>query len=369
MELVDKKRLRRLLPWLRPYKTWVLLLFFGAVIFFVLAQAPPLFMKVLIDRALPARDYGLVLVVVGGYFGVLLLRHVFSIVMDWAYVRLGSRIGLDLQEHLLGRVLNADLRALRARPAGDLIARLTDDVEAVKGFLSESVVDALSNLVTLFVALAIVAWFDWRLALAVALFLPLVPLPFGWLRPRLRAAMARFRSVNGRYLGFVQEALSAVLPVQIGDAAGTMRRRQEELGEELIDATVRARVWQMSGAYSAEVVGNVLSPLIVLGFGGWLVLRGQLSVGELVAAEMYATRLVSPVVMLSRIGAVLQGVLAALERIEEIETLPQRPQGKADPPDHPAPWKRTGCASATARPNPCSTRSRSTFLRGALRRS
>ena len=337
MERMDKKKLWRLLPWLQPYKTWVLLLLLGAVAFFALAQAPPLFMKVLLDGALPTSDYGLVLLVVGGYFGVLLLRHVFSIVMDWAYVRLGSRIGLDLQTHLLGRILNADLRALRGRQAGDLIARLTDDVDAVKGFLSESVVDALSNLVTLLVALAIVAWFDWRLALAVALFLPLVTLPFGWLRPRLREVMARFRDVNGRYLGFVQEALSAVLPVQVGDATGAMRRRQEELGEGLIDAAVRARVWQMSAAYSAEVVGNVLSPLIVLGFGGWLVLRGQLSVGELVAAEMYATRLVSPVVMLSRTGAVVQGVLAALERIEAIESLPQRPRGEAAPPEGPAP--------------------------------
>jgi len=76
---------------------------------------------------------------------------------------------------------------------------------------------ALSNLVTLLVALAIMAWFDWRLALAVALFLPLVPLPFALLRPRMRAAMTRFRDANGRYLGFVQEALSAVLPVQIGE--------------------------------------------------------------------------------------------------------------------------------------------------------
>ncbi len=326
-----------MLPWLRPYKTWVLLLFFGAVAFFAVAQAPPLFMKLLIDRALPAGDFGLVLLVVAGFFGVLLLRHVFSIAMDWAYVRLGSRIGLDLQKHLLARVLNADLRALQGRQTGDLIARLTDDVEAVKAFLSENVVQILSDLVTLVIALAVMAWFNWKLALAVAALLPLVPLPFGWLRPRLRAAMIRFRNLNGRYLGFVQEALSAVLPVQISDAAAQLRARQEELGEELIDAAVRARVWQMAGAYSAEVVGNVISPLIVLGFGGWLVLQHQLSVGELVAAEMYASRLISPVVMLSRIGAMVQGVLAALERIEEVERLPQRPAGELAAPAGPEP--------------------------------
>ena len=349
MEWMDIKRLARVLPWLRPYRTWVVLLLLGAVAFFAVAQAPPLFMKVLIDRALPAGDYGFVLLVVAGYFGVLLLRHVFSIAMDWAYVRLGSRVGLDLQEHLLERVLGADLRALQSQRTGDLIARLTDDVEAVKTFLSENVVEALSDLVTLLIALAIMAWFNWKLALAVALFLPLVPLPFGWLRPRLRVAMARFRRVNGRYLGFVQEALAAVLPVQIGDAAGAMRRRQEMLGEDLIDATVRARIWQMGAAYSAEVVGNVVSPLIVLGLGGWLVLEGQMSVGELVAAEMYASRLIAPVVMLSRIGAVVQGVLAALERIEEVEALPQRPLAELDAPERPAPLAvREACFSYRA---------------------
>lgn len=321
------RRLVELLPWLRPYRWWMVALLLGTIAFFGLAQMPPLFMRWLIDWALPSRRASWVLGIVGGYFGVLLLRHIFSVLMDYAYTWLGARVAVDIQRSLLVHVLNADLRSIRQQQVGDLLARLKDDVEVVKQFISETTVDILSQVLTLVISVAIMAWFDWRLAVVVVLLLPLIPWPFQKLRGSLRRAFEKYRSTVGEYTAFLQEMLSAILPIQLAASQGEVLKQHYRMAERYIESLVYMRVRQMWAAYGAEIMGNILSPLVVLGLGGILVLHDQLSVGELVAAEMYATQLVAPVVGLSKVGIVIQNVLAALDRLEGIYTLPQRAKG------------------------------------------
>lgn len=321
------RRLAKLLPWLRPYRWWMFALLVGTVAFFGLAQMPPLFMRWLIDWALPSKKISWVLGIVGGYFGVLLLRHVFSVLMDYAYTWLGARVAVDIQRSLLAHLLDADLRSIRQQQIGDLLARLKDDVEVVKQFISESTVDVLSQILTLVISIAIMSWFNWRLAVVVVLLLPLIPWPFQKLRGLLRKAFGRYRSAVGEYTAFLQEMLSAILPIQLAASQEEALKQHHRIAVKYIEALINMRVKQMWAAYGSEVIGNILSPLVVLGLGGVFVLHNQLSVGELVAAEMYATQLVAPVVGLSKVGIVVQNVLAALDRLEGIYALPQRTKG------------------------------------------
>lgn len=316
------RRLINLWPWLRPYRWWMSALLLGSVAFFTLAQMPPLFMAWLLDRALPSGYLWMAFLIVGGYFGVFLLRHVFSILMDYAYTLVGTRILADMQRGLFRNLLRADIRFFHRRQLGDLLARLSDDVEVIRSFLSETVVDILSNFLTLAISVAVMAWFNWRLALAVIVFLPLIPLPFKWGRKGLRQAFAEQRKANGANVAFLQEGLSAILPIRIAGAEDQILRRQRGVAQRLIQTTVRMRVRQMQVVYVAEIMGNLLSPLLVLGLGSYLVYRGGLSIGQLVASGMYATGLVAPVVALSKINVMLQGVLASIDRIDEVLQAP-----------------------------------------------
>ncbi len=247
--------------------------------------------------------------------------------MDYAYTWLGARVAVDMQRSLLAHLLYADLRAVRQQQIGDLLARLRDDVEVVKQFISEGTVDVLSQILTLIISIGIMAWFNWHLAVVVVLLLPLIPWPFQKLRSLLRTVFGEYRKMVGEYTAFLQEMLSAILPIQLAASQREVLKQHHRIAKRYIEALIHMRVKQMCAAYSSEVIGNILSPLVVLGFGGALVLHGQLSVGELVAAEMYATQLVAPVVALSKVGVVVQNVLAALDRLAGIYALPQRSRG------------------------------------------
>lgn len=332
----DLKRLSELWPWLRPYKLWVFGLLLCALAFFALAQANPLFISWLIDWALPSGQLQAVLLVVGGYFGVILFRQFFSIFMVYAYTLLGTRISAKIQYDLLEHLLSVDLRFFHQRQSGDLLARINDDVNAIREFLSVTVVDILSNLLTLIIALVVMAWFNWKLALATVLFLPLIPIPFNFMRKRLRQASVEQRTANGANVALLQEMISAVLPIKILGGRPQALNRQKGIAQKLVKATVRQRVMQIVAAYTAELMGNLLSPLLVLCLGGYLVLQNELTIGQLIAAEMYATSLVGPVVALSKINALLQGVLASLDRIDEILKTPVASRSvKCAPPKKP----------------------------------
>lgn len=338
----DIRRLFDLWPWLQPYKLWIVGLLFCALAFFALAQANPLFIKWLIDGALPSGQVKEAFVIVGMYFGVILLRQVFSIFMTYAYTLLGSRISASIQHDLLAHLLDIDMQFFYLRQLGDLLARINDDVVAIREFLSITVVEILSNVITLVFALAIVTYFNWKLALATAILLPFIPLPFRLIRKHLRQTSANQRVANGANVAFIQEMLSAVLTIKVAGANKHVLSRQKEIASSLVTATVRQRVMQMLAAYTAEFMGNLLCPLLILGFGSYLVLQSELTIGELIATEMYATSLVAPVVALSKINATLQGVLASLDRVDEIIKTPiltkarvtQDEQFMAKPPYH-----------------------------------
>ncbi len=317
-------RLKHLCKWLKPYKWWTFGLFIGALLFFTLAQIPPIFMSWLIDNALPSGEIRTALIIVIGYFGIIMARHIFSIVIDYAYTYVGARISIDMQVELLNHILKSDLRHIYSQQLGDLIARLNDDVEYIREFLSETIVDIISNVVTLCIALIIMTWFNWKLALSVALLLPIIPLPFKWMRRPLRKAFSAQRKAFGANTAFIQEMLSGVLPIQIAQAYKKVRIQQKKVTDTLVRTTLKMRFKQIIAAYSAEVTGNFLSPLLVLGFGSYLVFQNELTVGQLVACHMYASQLVGPVVVLSKINAMLQGVFAAMDRVDEITNAPQR---------------------------------------------
>lgn len=321
-------RLLHLWTWLRPFSGWVLAMLFSALVFFILAQANPLFVSWLIDWAIPSQQFQNVLLIIVSFFGVILLRQLFAIFMSYAYARVGTRIAVTIQHDLLQHLLQVDMRFFHQQRLGDLLARVNDDVQLIRDFMAERVVDILANILTLLISITIVAFFNWKLALAIVLFLPIIPLPFNKMRPRLREAFMTQRSANGANLAFLQEMISAVLPIRVADARKHVLRKQKGVADTLVQATVRQRVLQGIAAYAAELMGNLLTPLLVLGLGSYLVLSGELTIGQLIAAEMYAAGLVGPVVALSKINITIQGVLAALDRIDDILSVPTIPLGQ-----------------------------------------
>ena len=252
-----------------------------------------------------------------------------------------------------------------------IISRLTNDVEALDQLVTDGVTSLVQNSLTLIGTAIILFFLDWRLALAVLTILP-----------PLVIATALFRKHSARAYRQVRERLGLVTATLAEDIAGMRvvqaftRETEQERAFREVNLSYRAanqRTILLNGLYFPFVdFLSAIATAIVLGYGGYLVFDGNMTVGTLFAFVGYLSNFFDPVQQLSQLYNTFLSAVAALDKITRV--LDEEPEVRDRPGAVELPHieghvgSRT-CASATARATRCCTASRSTCRRGRRSRS
>jgi ABC-type multidrug transport system fused ATPase/permease subunit len=299
------------------------------------ALAPPFLAKLAIDDGIRGRDLTLLGWVVAAFLAAGVLNWVASSGQIYYTGWVGERILTDLRQRLFGHLQRLSLGYYERNRAGAVISRLTNDVEALDRLVTEGVTSLLQNTLTLFGSAIILFFLDWRLALATLAVFPV-----------MSVATAIFRRRSSRAYRRVRERLGAVTATLAEDIAG-MRVVQSFTREERNAERFRNVNDDYRAANHETVVLGALyfpfvdflssaSTAVVLGFGGYLVFDGSLTVGTLFAFIGYLTNFFDPVQQLSQLYNTFLSAVAALDKIidvldEEPEVL-DRPGARALPP-------------------------------------
>jgi ATP-binding cassette subfamily B protein len=286
-----------------------------------LGLVAPLILKWLIDDVLPSRWWGGLLIATGVAFGTSAARTLLSAAAGYLNTVAVQRLVFGLRVRLFKR-LQALPPAFHARQSvGDLVQRVDRDV-ALIGDMGSDVAPAVLRM-TLETTLTIVTLLvlDWRLTSVV---LPLVA-PFAYVRShfrlRLQRAAEEARASIGRQSGFLNEALIGTVQVQLLGAESRFARRFAWLGLKAMSQTIRQRRQELGFTLlSMNIIG--LGTTLMVGYGGWRVMSGQLSTGSLVAFCAYIGGLFSPMQTAVEFYARLSRVRASIRRVMEIEDAP-----------------------------------------------
>ena len=229
----------------------------------------------------------------------------------------GERMLADLRNHLFRHLQRLSLGFYERNRAGVLISRITNDVEALDQLVTDGVTSLVQNTLTLLGSAIILFLLDWRLALAVLTVMP-----------ALTVATAMFRKRSGRSYRRVRETLGLVTATLAEDISG-MRVLQAFTRERAAKENFRT----VSEAYRARnqetVVQNALyfpfvdllssiATAIVLGYGGYLVFDGNITIGVLTAFLGYLTNFFDPVQQLSQLYSTFLSAVAALDKIMDV---------------------------------------------------
>lgn len=232
------------------------------------------------------------------------------------------RLGVELRHQLYARLTLQGAAFFQDRRTGNLMAMATNDIDAVEMAAGEAVLAGFDGTLTLVIVLAMMSLgVDWRLAAAAVLPFPLMALAFWWISRRVhdasRQSLDRFAAINDH----VQETLSGVRTVR---ALGLMARSEAhfaQLGRDAAQASLEAQRWE--AAYEPAVGFTfTTATVLVLGMGGWLVWREQLTVGQLTSFTLYLGQLIWPMFAAGWVLSLLERGKAAWARLQPMLDAP-----------------------------------------------
>jgi len=249
--------------------------------------------------------------------------------------RIGQAVVLELRRRLFAHLLSLSVSFHESYTSGRVISRQTSDVEAISALFEEGLDGLITAVLTLLLVGTGMLLLDWQLGLVVLSgFVPLIWLS-AWFRRNSATAYRRIRETNALVIAFFVETFGGLRAVQAF--------RREERNEEIFDrlsadyAAATMRSSQLSAVFAPGIamVGNVITG-VVLCYGGFLALDGDIKIGVLASFLLYLQRFFDPLQDVSQFYNSFQGAASALEKIsgvlEEEPSVPEPPTPVSLPP-------------------------------------
>lgn len=313
--------LTRLIPYLNPFRAALIGVFVCVVIYTILGLLGPYLMGIAIDRyIIPKQAAGLMKIslIMLAVYG---LNNLFQAIAGWVMAAISQRALKQLRGDLFTHLQSLSLSFFDRNPAGQLMSRLTNDTDAINQAVSQNVTTLLASVLSLVGILIAMFTLDTWLALSALL---VVPIMFWFTQFVARYTRRGFRDLQrdlGELNAVMEEAISGQKVVKAfrrNDAVvASFRQRNEEV--------FRAGVYANSYALLLMPLTNVLGNFFVIvlaALGGWLALRGLVSVGIITTFIIYGQNFIQPLRQLANMYNAIQGALAGAERVFEIIDTP-----------------------------------------------
>jgi ABC-type multidrug transport system fused ATPase/permease subunit len=327
-----QQRLRMLVRLARPYRLRALLAVATLVAFTAVALLPPLLARAAIDDGIGEGSMQTITLVVVAF--LLTAVAVFGLSAAQTYFTgwVGERGLADLRIELFEHLQRLSLGYYERNRTGAIVSRITNDVEALDLLVTDGVSSLVQNTLVLGGTVIFLFFLDWRLALATLVILPLMGLATAWFRSRSNHAYRRVRERLGLVTATLAEDISGMRVVQSFTREPTSQTTFRGVNERYRDSNYETVV--LNGIYFPAVdFLSALATAIVLGFGGWLVVDGDMTAGTLVAFLLYLANFFDPVQQLSQLYNTFLSATAALDRITTV--LDEEPDIVDDPDARP----------------------------------
>jgi ABC-type multidrug transport system fused ATPase/permease subunit len=325
------RNLRGLFELLRPYRTRTAAALIALVLGTAAALAPPLLAKLAIDKGIEKHDVQTLELVVLAFLVSAVMVWVATYAQTYLVGWVGQRALADLRIRIFTHLQSQPIGFYESRPAGVLISRMTNDVEALESLVTDSVVTLFQSGLTLIGAIGVLLYLDVKLALLTFCVVPFVAGLSIWFRLVSAGAFRRTRETIGAITGYLQETLSGIRVVRSFGQEPAHEARFAALDEDNREANMVTVHLNATYFPAVEMLSGVALALIVL-YGGYQAIDGHITVGTIVAFVATLSFLFEPIQQLSQLYTTYQSGMAALEKIFQLldvkptlEDLPNAP--------------------------------------------
>jgi ATP-binding cassette subfamily B protein len=248
---------------------------------------------------------------------IALAGAVSSYTENYLTTSVGQRVMHDLRRMLYHHIQRLSLAYHDQKQTGDLISRVTSDIDAIQSLISSVLLGMLANILTLIGMIGVMLYLNWKFTLIALSIAPLLFLVVYSFTRRIKQASRAVRKKEGALVSVLQEVLSSMLVVQAFTREDYEERRFEKQSLESVEMALRARSLKARLPPLVEIIVAVGTCLVVW-YGARLVIGGQLSVGELVVFFLYLGKMYKPMRELSKMTDTISKAVVGFERIKEV---------------------------------------------------
>ena len=320
---ITRQLLLRVLQYAAPYR-WHLV----GMLLMILSSAglsliTPLVLRDLIDHTIPQKD----LPRLGMLALVLLLLPAVNGLINVIQRRLNATVGegviFDLRVALFSHLQRMSLRFFTHTKVGELMSRLNNDVVGAQNAISNTIVNIVTNLIQAAVLAAVMLSLEWRLTIVSVLILPLFFLAARRLADTLREIARQGMDANARMNAMMNETLNigGALLVKLFGRANTETARFKERATSVRDIGVQRAVM---GMWFFMIIGllSAVGTALVYGMGGFFAIRGDFTIGTIVAFGSYLSSLYAALQGLANAPVEFATSIVSFERVFEVIDLP-----------------------------------------------
>ena len=320
-----RSTLRRMWSYLAINRSifWIVMLL--VLISSVLSLAGPYFLGVAVDTMLGEETTYTLLSILIILASVFILQSVTLALQNYWMIDISQQTVFRMRRELFEHVLRLPIQRFQMSESGDLISRLTNDIENVSRTLNTAIIQMTTSVITLVGTLAVMLWLSPMLTLLTISIVPLMYAGMKWITKRTGRYFKEQQKALGNMTGYLEEHLSGHTMIKLFHQEERAIRQYEAHNKELRDVGYWAQVYS---GFIPKLMNslNNLSFAIIVGIGGWIAITtngSAVSVGVIVAFSTYARQFTRPLNDLANQFNVILSAVAGAERAFEVMDEPE----------------------------------------------
>lgn len=315
---------RRYLQFVKPYTKQVILTLLIGILKFGIPLLIPLLVAYTIDDVVMATGLSyeekmskLFRVMILFFIIFALIRPPVEYARQYIAQWTSNKILFDIRQYLYGHLQKLSAKYYSNNKVGEIISRVINDVEQTKNFIITGLMNVWLDLATILIALAIMFTMNVKLTLVSMIIFPFYIFGVWYFFSRLRALTRQRSQAVAEVQGFLHERISGINVIRSFAVEDYEQERFDTVNDNFLNKATKHAKWT---AYSFMVVNTItdLGPLLVIGFGAWQVIGGDLTVGVLAAFIAYLDRLYGPLRRLVSSSTTLTQSIASMDRVFQL---------------------------------------------------
>jgi ATP-binding cassette, subfamily B, bacterial len=281
------------------------------------AKALPGFLGHVVTGIFGQGPYAVLNFAVAAVAGIAIVGAVSAYFEKYLTTSVSQWVGHDLRRTIYHHIQRLSLAEHDKARTGDMITRVTTDIEVIQNFIDSALLGILVNVMTLAGMIAVMFYLNWRFTLIALSVMPVLFVVVYSFTGRIKKASRAVRTKEGELLSVVEEALTSIRVVKAFAREDYEQKRFDSESLANVEAGLQARSLKAKLAPVVEVI-VAIGTCLVLGYGARLALGGELSAGVLIVFLMYLGKMYKPMRDLSKMADTVTKAMVGYERIQEV---------------------------------------------------